>query len=141
MVALWWCDLPFFKFFQLFFRRGLSMKTFFKLVCHLLILSMIWLPIAGRAAMVSTGEVVAGASDQMNRDKVLEFAARADVQKTFESLGLTAANAQDRVNAMTQEEVNRIAGRIDSMPAGASDGWWWAVAVIAIAGAIWYFYK
>lgn len=118
------------------------MKTFYKLVCQVLILSMIWLPIAGRAAMVSTGDVVAGATDQMNRDKVLEFTARADVQKTFEALGLTAANAQDRVNAMTQDEVNRIAGKIDSMPAGASsDGWWWAVAVIAIAGAIWYFYK
>ena len=118
------------------------MKTFYKLVCQVLILSMIWLPVAGRAAMVSTGDVVAGATDQMNRDQVLEFTARADVQKTFEALGLTAANAQDRVNAMTQEEVNRIAGKIDSMPAGASsDGWWWAVAVIAIAGAIWYFYK
>src|SRR4051812_33545891 len=127
--------------FLINFERGLLMKTFYKLVCHVLILSMVWLPMAGRAAMVSTGDVIAGATDQMNRDKVLEFAARADVQKTFEALGLTAANAQDRVNAMTQEEVNRIAGKIDSMPAGASDNWWWAVVVIAIAGAIWYFYK
>jgi hypothetical protein len=42
---------------------------------------------------------------------------------------------------MTQEEVNRIAGKIDSMPAGASSNWGWAIVVIAIAGAIWYFYK
>jgi hypothetical protein len=47
-----------------------------------------------------------------------------------------------RVNAMTQEEVNRIAGKIDSMPAGASsNGWWWALGVIVIGVAIWYFYK
>ena len=118
------------------------MKLFYKLICQLLILSMIWLPVAGRAAMISTGDVVASASDQLNRDKVLEFTARADVQKSFESLGLTAATAQARVNAMTQEEINRIAGKIDSMPAGAdSNGWWWALGVIVIGVAIWYFYK
>ena len=117
------------------------MKSFYKLMCQLLILSMIWLPAAGRAAMISTGDVVAAASDQMNRDKVLEFAARADVQKSFESLGLTASTARDRVNAMTQEEINRIAGRIDSMPAGASDGWWWALGVIVVGLIVWYAYK
>ena len=117
------------------------MKAFYKLICQLLILSMIWLPFAGNAAMISTGDIVASATDQANRDKVVEFATRADVQKSFESMGLTAANAKDRVNAMTQEEVNRIAGKIDSMPAGASDGWWWALGVIVIGVAIWYFYK
>jgi hypothetical protein len=117
------------------------MKSFYKLICRFLIVSMVSLPFAGHAAMISTGDVVAGATDQLNRDKVLEFAARADVQKSFESLGLTASTARDRVNAMTQEEVNRIAGKIDSMPAGASDGWWWALGVIAVGLAIWYFYK
>ena len=76
--------------------------------------------------------LVASATDQANRDKVVEFAARADVQKSFEAMGLTA---------VTQAEVNRIAGKIDSMPAGASDGWWWALGVIVIGVASWYFYK
>ena len=118
------------------------MKVFYKLICQLLILSMIWLPFAGNAAMISTGDVVASATDQANRDKIVEFAARADVQKSFESMGLTAANAKDRVNALTQEEVNRIAGKIVSMPAGASSiGWWWALGVIVIGVAIWFFFK
>jgi len=44
---------------------------------------------------------------------------------------------------MTQEEINRIAGNIDSMPAGAgtSNGWWWAAGVIVIGLIIWYAYK
>jgi hypothetical protein len=118
------------------------MKVFYKLICQLLILSMIWLPFAGNAAMISTGDVVASATDQANRDKIVEFAARADVQKSFESMGLTAANAKDRVNALTQEEVNRIAGRIDTMPAGAmSSGWWWAIGIIVVGVLIWHFYK
>jgi uncharacterized protein DUF6627 len=117
------------------------MKSFYKLICRLLIVSMLWLPFAGQAAMISTGDVVAAATDQLNRDKVLEFAARADVQKSFESLGLNASTARDRVKAMTQEEVNRIAGKIDSMPAGASDGWWWALGVIVVGLIVWYAYK
>ena len=99
-------------------------------------------PVGAVVVQLSTGDVVASATDQANRDKVMEFAARADVQKSFESMALTAANAKDRVNAMTQEEVNRIAGKIDSMPAGASsNGWWWAVAVIVVGLVIWYAYK
>ena len=118
------------------------MKVFYKLFCQLLILSMIWLPFAGNAAMISTGDVVASATDQANRDKIVEFAARADVQKSFESMGLTAANAKDRVNALTQEEVNRIAGQIDSMPAGAmTSGWWWAIGILVVGVLIWHFYK
>ena len=43
---------------------------------------------------------------------------------------------------MTQEEINRIAGKIDSLPAGASsNGWWWAAGVIVIGIIIWYVYK
>jgi hypothetical protein len=103
---------------------------------------MVWLPFAGNAAMITTGDVVASAADQANRDKVAEFTARADVQKSFEAMGLTAANATERVNAMTQEEINRIAGQIDTMPAGAdSNGWWWVLAVAVVAGIIWYAYK
>jgi hypothetical protein len=43
---------------------------------------------------------------------------------------------------MTQDEINRIAGKIDSMPAGASSssGWWIAGAII-IGLVIWYYWK
>lgn len=118
------------------------MKSLYKLVCQLLILSMVLLPFSSQAGMIGTDQLVAGASDQANRDKVVDFMSRTDVLKKFETLGLTAANAQDRVNAMTQEEINRIAGKIDSLPAGASDnGWWIALGVVIIAGIIWWAYK
>jgi hypothetical protein len=118
------------------------MKFFSKLISQLLIVSMILLPFSTQAGMIGTDQAVASAHDLSNVDKVRDFVSRTDVTKQFEALGLSAANAQDRVNALTQEEINRIAGNIDSMPAGASsNGWWWAAGVVIIGLIIWYAYK
>lgn len=118
------------------------MKFFSKLISQLLIVSMVLMPFSAQAGMIGTDQAVASAQELSNVDKVREFVSRTDVTKQFEAMGLSAANAQDRVNALTQEEINRIAGKIDSMPAGASaDGWWWAAGVIVIGLIIWYAYK
>lgn len=118
------------------------MKFLSKLISQLLILSIVVLPFSTQAGMIGTDQVVANATAQANRDKVRDFVSRTDVQKQFEALGLTSANAAERVNAMTQEEINRVAGKIDSLPAGANDsGWWWAAGVIVIGLIIWYYYK
>ena len=118
------------------------MKLFSKFICQLLIACMVLLPFTANAAMIGTDQAIASALDHANRNKVSDFVSRTDVVKQFETLGLNPATAQDRVNAMTQEEINRIAGQIDSLPAGASsNGVWWAVAIIAIGLVIWYVYK
>ena len=118
------------------------MKVFSRLVCRLLIASIALLPFSAQAGMIGTDQVVASATAQANRDKVRDFVARADVTKQLQALGLSATNAQERVNAMTQEEVNKVAGKIDALPAGAdNDGWWWAAGVIVVALIIWYFWK
>jgi hypothetical protein len=119
------------------------MKFLSKLISQLLILSMVLLPFSTQAGMISTDRVVTAAAAQADRASVADFVARADVQKQLEVLGLTAANAKDRVNAMTDEEVQRIAGQMDSLPAGANsdNGWWWALGVVVIGLIIWYAYK
>ena len=118
------------------------MKSLYRLICQILILSMIWLPFSAQAGMIATDQVLANATNQVNRDKVRDFVSRTDVQKQFESLGLTASTAEERVNAMTQEEINRIAGKIDSLPAGASSSTGWIIAgVIIVAAIIWYYWK
>jgi hypothetical protein len=118
------------------------MKFLSKLISQLLILSMVVLPFSAQAGMIGTDQVVANATAEANRDKVRDFVSRTDVQKQFEALGLTTANAAERVNAMTQDEINRIAGKIDSLPAGASSSsGWWIAGVIVVAVIIWYFWK
>lgn len=117
------------------------MKLISKLISQLLIVSMVLLPFSTQAGMIGTDQVIASATAQGNRDKVRDFVSRTDVVKQFEALGLTATTAQERVNAMTQEEINSIAGKIDSLPAGALSNWGWAAVVVVIGVAVWYFYK
>jgi hypothetical protein len=103
---------------------------------------MVVLPFSTQAGMIGTDQVVANATAEANRDKVRDFVSRTDVQKQFETLGLTTANAAERVNAMTQDEINRIAGKIDTLPAGAdSSAGWWIAGIIIVAVIIWYFWK
>ena len=94
------------------------MKFLSKFVSQLLIASMVLLPFSSQAGMIGTDQVVASATAQANRDKVRDFVSRTDVQKQFEALGLTTANAAERVNAMTQDEINRVAGKIDTLSIG-----------------------
>ena len=110
------------------------MKQFYRLVAQMLIVCMVWTPFSVQAGMIGTDQVVSSAQDQASRDKVLNFVTRGDVAKQLETLGLSTTNAKERVNAMTQDEVNRIAGQIDSLPAGADSGAW--VAAILIIGLI-----
>ena len=41
---------------------------------------------------------------------------------------------------MTDQEVTTLAGKIDSLPAGANSGTGWAIAIVAVL-VIWYFWK
>jgi hypothetical protein len=116
------------------------MKLFYKLICQLLVVSMVLLPFSTQAGMIGTDQVVASATGQVNVDKVRDFVSRTDVVKQFEALGLTATTAQDRVNAMTQEEINRIAGKIDTLPAGAMTDWAIGVTIIVVALVLWWAY-
>ena len=110
------------------------MRSFYKLVSQVLIVCMVWTPFSLQAGMIGTDQVVASAQDQSNRDRVLNFVTRGDVVKQLETFGISASSAKDRVNAMTNEEISKVAGQIDSLPAGASSGGW--VAAIIIIGII-----
>ena len=113
------------------------MRRLYRLIAQVLILTMVWMPFSLQAAMVGTDQVVASAQDQLNRDKVVNFLSRNDVVKQFESMGLSASTAKDRVNAMTPDEVNKVAGKIDSLPTGADSNGWWIAAIIVVGIVIW----
>ena len=96
------------------------MKAFSRrFICNLVILSTIVMPYSAhtQAALIGTEQALANV--QAQRDKVQGFVARADVQNQLASLGLDAALASERVNALTDDEVQQLAGRIDSLAAGA----------------------
>ena len=74
-----------------------------------------------QAGLVSTEEVIAetyaaGAS----RATVAAFMARADVERQLVALGVEPAEAEARIAALSDAEIEAVAGKIDQLPAGGS---------------------
>lgn len=115
---------------------------FFRLISRLLIVSLLALPFqSAQAGMVATDQMLAAThSAQNDREKVRDFLSRSDVQAKMETLGLQSDVAKQRVAALTDEEVQQIAGKIDTLPAGAYSGWAVAALIFVIL-AIWYFFQ
>ena len=106
------------------------MKSIFcRLVSYVLIFSLAGLPFTAQAGLIGTDEAVAQNQVQSGRAKVRDFVSRADVQQQLQQFGLTQQNAKDRVDALTEAEVQHIAGKIDALPAGATSG---EVAVVGL---------
>ena len=108
-------------------------------ICRLLIVLMALAPYqVAQAGMIGTDQIVASAT-QAERNTVLNFVTRSDVASQLQALGIDPSTAQDRVAAMTDQEVQALAARIDAMPAGAD-----AVGVlllILVLAAIWYVWR
>ena len=115
------------------------MRAWVRVVCRLLIALMIWTPYQfAQAGMIGTDQVAASTS-QADRGAVLAFVSRSDVAGQLQALGLDPATAKDRVAAMTDDEVRYLAGRIDSMPAGADAAG--LLLLIVIIAVIWWAWK
>jgi uncharacterized protein DUF6627 len=98
-------------------------------ICRVLAALMIWTPVQfAHAGVIGTAQAVAAAAPA-ERAAVLGFVGRADVARELQALGVDAAAAKERIAAMTDQEAQSLAGRIDSLPAGADVG---GIAVLLI---------
>ena len=115
-----------------------------RLFCRLLVALMIWTPYQfATAGMIGTEQVVTASSAQADRALVTSFLNRGDVAQQLQSLGLSSKAAQDRVASLTDQEVQQLAGKIQSLPAGA-DGADVAIGILVIAAIVvlvWYLWK
>ena len=117
------------------------MNAWAKIISRLLIALMIWTPYQfATAGMIGTDQVVASTS-QLDRTTVLNFLSRSDVTNQLQSLGIDPTTAKDRVAAMTDEEVQSLAGQINSMPAGAMSTGAAILLLLIIAAAAWWFWQ
>ena len=108
-----------------------------RMLCRLLMVLMVWSPLQlAQAGMIGTDQVASAAS-QADRNTVLQYLDRAEVSRQLQSMGVDAATVKDRIAAMTDQEVQQIAGKIDSMPAGASDAGV-LLFVLLVAAVVWY---
>jgi hypothetical protein len=83
------------------------------------------LPAPASARTVGTDEVVraeaAAPGAPLDRDTLRALLGRDDVRRQLEAHGVDPAVAASRVDALTDDEVRQIAGRVGQMPAGGAD--------------------
>ena len=116
------------------------MNVWAKTICRLLIALMVWMPFQiATAGMIGTDQVVTS-SPQADRTTVLNFLNRSDVAGQLQTLGIDPSTANQRVAAMNDQEVQSLAGRIEAMPAGASDAGV-LLLIILVAAAVWWFWQ
>lgn len=97
------------------------MNTFKRLTASVLVVCMTSLsvPLQANAAIVTTQEAASPVASA-ERDRVVDFLMRDEVRKAIEAQGVDSQAAIDRVKAMSDEEVQQVAARIDQMPAGGN---------------------
>lgn len=72
------------------------------------------MPLPASAGIVPTDQIVAAAE----RDQIRNFLDRADVRAQMQVLGVDPQAARARVDALSDDEVATLAGRLDQLPAG-----------------------
>jgi hypothetical protein len=113
-------------------------------ICRLLVALMIWTPFhIAQAGMIGTDQVAtaaqAGSNAAADRGTVLSYLSRGEVSSQLQALGIDPSTAQARVAAMSDLEVQGLAQRIQSMPAGASDAGA-ILLLLVVIGAVWWFF-
>jgi hypothetical protein len=81
-----------------------------------------WIVLAfGFAAALALPQAHAGliGTEDLERDRVKAMLERPELAKALEKMGLTADAAKLRVDAMADDEVLQLAGKLDSALAGA----------------------
>jgi len=102
-------------------------------LCRLLMVLMVWSPMQfANAGMIGTDQA-ASVATQADRDTLFQFLGRSDVTSQLQSLGVDPATVKDRVAAMTDQEVQSLADKIHSIPAGGDSG---AILLLLVIGVV-----
>lgn len=109
------------------------------LLCRMLAIAIFLVPFqTSHAGMIGTQQAASTSTSgvgESNRNVVLNFLQRDQTISEFQSLGLDTDAAMIRVSAMSDAEVDSLAGKINAAPAGG-DG---IVLLVLVVFFIWYF--
>ena len=108
-----------------------------RMICHFLAVALLMLPFqTGQASMIGADQGISAAAVQLDRNVVSNFLSRAQTVEQFQALGLDAQVARDRVAAMTDEEVDMLAGKVHELPAGGLVGLLLVVLLVVLIWAV-----
>ena len=92
-------------------------------VARVLVVSLCTLGVpipAAQAELVATDRVEAPRQAQLSRELLGSLFDRADVRAALERHGVSADDAKARVDALSDDEVEQVAARFESLPAAGS---------------------
>ena len=87
--------------------------------------NVLWAP--AQAALVTTAQTVQANENERTRAQLRVLLNRADVRNQLESWGVDPAEAQARVDTLTAAELEELATRMETLPAGSG-----GLAVVAV---------
>ena len=99
------------------------MPSLNRTVARVLVVSLCTLGVPippAQAELVATDRVEATRQAQLSRELLGSFFDRADVRAALERHGVSADDAKARVDALSDDEVEQVAARFDSLPAAGS---------------------
>ena len=111
---------------------------FKKTTCRVLVVSLLALSFQTAHAGLIGADRAAGPAPSPERAMLLATLERAEVTAQLQAAGVDPIAARERVQAMSEQEVQAMAHDIQAAPAGGMSGWGWA-AVVIIAALIWYY--
>ena len=112
--------------------------AFKKTTCRVLVVSLFALSVqTAQAGLIGADQAAAG-STSPDRAMLLSTLDRAEVQAQLLAAGVDPLAARERVRTMTDTEVQAMVQDIQAAPAGAMSAWGW-VAILVIAGLVWYY--
>ncbi len=95
------------------------MKSLNRILTLVLSLILIAAPVGqANAAIIDNSQVIDQVQQTIEKDDLLQAINRVDVQQQLLSMGVTAADLENRINQMTAEEVAQLNQQIDELPAG-----------------------
>lgn len=102
-------------------------------VCRFLIVSVMLLSFQSAwAGMIGTQQMMTAGSAQADRLLVQDVLSRSELRNQLQAMGVEPNAVSDRVAAMTDNEVQALAGKLREAPAGGDWGWWVGLAVVAL---------
>ena len=113
--------------------------AFKKTTCRALVISLLALSFqTARAGLIGADQAAAASQAGTERALVLGALDRTEVATQLQVAGVDPLAARERVQSMTDQEVHAMAQDMQAAPVGAMSTWGW-VAVVLVAGLIWYF--
>ncbi len=95
------------------------MTSFNRILTLTLSLLLICAPISqAQAAIIANAQLIDQVQQVNDKDALLQTINRVDVQEQLLSMGVTAAELENRINQMTQQEIAQLNQQINELPAG-----------------------